>query len=95
MNATTVGIDLAKDVFARVKPTAKRFGLNELLGGAITGATFVCGLNRSMQHTEGCLGSRSVADEVPDKDPVHGSPEGPDVGPMATRRVAAPDCATV
>jgi len=34
-------------------------------------SAFDCGFNRSMQHTEGCFGSRSVAYEVPDKDLLH------------------------
>ncbi len=41
------------------------------------------------------LGSRSVAIEAKDPDPVHRQPEGPDVGPLEKGRVAAPDCTAV
>ena len=43
-------------------------------------------IQRVWQHSEDCPGSRSVAEEVADPDPVHGQPEGPEVGAMAAGR---------
>ena len=40
------------------------------------------GFNWSMQHTKSCVGRRSVADEVPDTNLLHGQPEGIDVGAL-------------
>ncbi len=36
-----------------------------------------------MQHTKDCVSKRSVADEIPVPDLLHGKPEGPDVGTLA------------
>jgi hypothetical protein len=36
-------------------------------------------------HTEGCAGSRGVAYEASNENPLHGKPEVPDVGSMAAR----------
>ena len=62
-----------------------------------TFATSACGggFNRSMQHTDRCVSSRSVADEAPHAHLLHGRPEGLDVGAMEARLDAAPDRSTV
>jgi hypothetical protein len=38
-----------------------------------------------MQHTIDCVSRRSVADEAKTPNPLHGKPEGVDVGALATR----------
>jgi regulator of protease activity HflC (stomatin/prohibitin superfamily) len=53
------------------------------------------GFNRSMQHTDHCAGRRSVADEVPDTNLLHGCSEGIDVGAMEGRLDAPSDCSAV
>ncbi len=53
------------------------------------------GFNRSMQHTKNCRNRRSVADEVPDANLLHGRPEGIDVGAMEARLDAPSDCPVV
>ncbi len=52
-------------------------------------------LNRSMQHTDRCESSRSVADEVPHAHLLHRGSEGGDVGAMEAGLDAAPDRAPV
>jgi len=59
------------------------------------GAGYTGGFNRSMQHTDRCVSSRSVADEVPHAHLLHRGPEGGDVGAMEARLDAAPDRAPV
>ena len=54
-------------------------------------AAFHGGFNRSMQHTNHCVGRRSVADEVPDTNLLHAHPEGIDVGAMEGRLDASSD----
>jgi len=48
-----------------------------------------------MQHTKNCVSRRSVADEVPDANLLHGCPEGIDVGAMEARLDAPSDCPVV
>lgn len=48
-----------------------------------------------MQHTEGCTGSRSVADEAQEEDLLHRQPEGLDVGSVAARRADESDRSSV
>lgn len=49
----------------------------------------------SMQYVDSCLSSRNIASEAKEPGPLHGHPEGLDVGPVAARRVAPPDCSAV
>src|SRR5215831_10822765 len=44
-----------------------------------------CEFNRSMQHTDRCVSSRSVADEVPHANLLHGRAEGLDAGALEAR----------
>jgi dipeptidyl aminopeptidase/acylaminoacyl peptidase len=53
------------------------------------------GFNWSIQRTDHCVGRRSVADEVPDTNLLHGRPEGIDVGAMEGRLDASPACSAV
>ena len=73
---------------------ASRYGLRPqpfYLGVGYVVAGGLCGFNRSMQHTDRCVSSRSVADEVPHTNLLHGRAEGLDVGAMEARLDAAPD----
>ena len=54
-----------------------------------------CGFNRSTQYTEGCYGSRSVADAPAGANLLLGATEVVDVGSLAARRVAAADCRSI
>lgn len=54
-------------------------------------ATLAGGFNRSMQHTDRCVSSRSVADEAPNAHLLLGCSEGLDVGTVEARLDAAPD----
>jgi hypothetical protein len=58
-------------------------------------SAFDGGLKRSMQHTEDCVGSRSVAYEAPHENPIYGKSEVPDVGSMAAGRIPSSDCTAV
>jgi integrase len=53
------------------------------------------GFNRSMQHTKNCVCRRSVADEVPDANLLHGQPEGIDVGALESWLDSSRDRETV
>jgi len=54
-------------------------------------SAFDGGHNRSMQHTNDCASSRSVADEAADPNLLHRRAEVPDVGSMAARWGVASD----
>lgn len=62
---------------------------------AMSTASLGGGFNRSMQHIKSCMSRRSVADELPDANLLHGRPEGIDVGAIEAGLDAPSDCPVV